>query len=170
MSIENKEEDVELKERLHNFERLLHGEGINGLIYKKILKTSNKYDKDKITKAIASKDVDLLRKASRYFYYKSGIYRRLVDYFANMYLMLYKITPKNGDKVKDKKFKMFHELVFDYTESVGIENFTDMAKVAIIEGVFFGYQRKTDDKYTVQQLPTDYCRTIGKYPSGNYVV
>ena len=155
---------------LYEFEKLTNSKDLGGLIYKTLYNTKDKYDKTRIMKAIQAKDANALREISRYFYYKSGIYKRLIEYLSSMYLMYYKVTPKNKDKLKDRAFEINHDKVFSYISSLDMDTFLDVSTVVWVEGIFFGYQRNIDSEYTIQQLPTNYCRTLAKYPSGNYVV
>ena len=124
----------------------------------------------KIMRQIKNKDVTALRKTSRYFYYKSGIYRRLIEYLSTMFLMYYKVIPRNSSKFDDANFKKSHDNVFDYIKKLDLSTFNEVSTVVFTEGVFFGYQRQMSDGYVIQQLPTDYCRSIAKYSNGNYVV
>ena len=72
---------------------------------------------------MARKDYPLLREISNYFFEVSGMYERLVKYFAGLYRYDWYITPyviEENEKKNDKILKEFSEAL-DYFDHAGVK-------------------------------------------------
>ena len=108
------------------------------------------------------------RKFSR-IYYSHPLYRRLLQYFANIYYNQYYITPLLTDgKAPNKKKLMndYNAALRTLDEDINVETFTSRVLLdLLIEGQTFyfveEYKKGANYYYKTIKLPTDYCRIIG---------
>lgn len=115
--------------------------------------------KEYVLKAIANLDYDRLREISNFFYRVSGIYKRLIDYLANLYRYDWFVTPCCEDGVKAEKVKSDFFKVLKYLDDSSIKKFsTETFKKVLLNGVYYGYLNDTQDRIVVQELPIPFCR------------
>ena len=112
------------------------------------------------------------RNTARYLYYRSNIFYRLVNWYANMFdLSARKVTPKY-DIVKGedpKKFLQSYSETLDHLDILNLQN--NMLEVLInvfIEDVYYGLILKDDTGSFFYRLDPDECVIDGKYYTGNY--
>lgn len=119
-------------------------------------------DKNFILKALAQKDYATQRLVSQYYYDVSGIYERLCKYFAFLYRYDYYVTPYiiEDDKLKEDKVLTEFARILTYLDNSNLKKvFGDIALKVIRDGCYYGYWVDTKDCMTIQELPTDYCRS-----------
>lgn len=136
------------------------------------LKATNKQygDKRVILKALADRDIPLLREISNYFYSTSGIYQRLCNYFAVLYKYDWYIVPEIFDsEVKEDKVLKDFVKILSYLDSSHIKKLCgDIALEVVKNGAYYGYIVPSQDSLILQQLPCNYCRSrysIGDMPA-----
>ncbi len=127
-------------------------------------------DKRVILKALADRDVPLLREISNYFYATSGIYQRLCNYFAVLYKYDWYIVPEIFDsEVKEDKVLKDFVKILSYLDSSHIKKMCgDIALEVVKNGAYYGYIVPNQDSLILQQLPCNYCRSryfIGDKPA-----
>ncbi len=119
------------------------------------------FTKTQIQTALDQQDFATLRRMSNYFYYNSGAYRRLVEYFGgiltNDFLVIPHIKPEDAE---NKSFLRGMENIANYIKSSNLKETCAMINKAVVkDGAFFGYEREIDKIFTLQQLPAEYCRS-----------
>ena len=127
-------------------------------------------DKRVILKALADRDVPLLREISNYFYLTSGIYQRLCNYFAVLYKYDWYIVPEIFDsEVKEDKVLKDFVKILSYLDNSHIKKICgDIALEVVKNGAYYGYIVPSQDALILQQLPCNYCRSrysIGDAPA-----
>ena len=118
--------------------------------------------KSQIQSALNTKNIELLRQYSQYFYSVSGEYRRLVEYYGKLFTQDFIVFPraKREDLMDYESFSKKIEKVKNYVMNSSIsETCLEIATLVVRDGAFFGYEREIDGMYIMQQLPTQYCRT-----------
>ena len=108
------------------------------------------------------------RKMSR-LYFSHPLYRRLLEYFANIYYNQYYISPIYGDSKKPNKKKLMNDYnaaLRTLDEDIKVEEFTTQVLLdLLLEGEAFyfveEYKKGSSFYYKTIKLPTDYCRIIG---------
>lgn len=103
----------------------------------------------------------VLRDLSNFLYVLSPHYRRLCTYHAEMPLLNYYIEPHKfiPDKVNIKQFKKAYDESLFELDNMNINHEMGKAlQVAFREGIFYGYEHRTDDSYFIQKLNADSCR------------
>lgn len=115
---------------------------------------------DEIKAIIHSGDLLMQRVLSRYFYRTNSNYRNNVDFLARLYLYETIVIPVMEDKgSKAQIMKAFYNSC-DFVEKLDCRNlFTHITTVWLINGIYYGIFREFKDKYVVQDLPFEFCRT-----------
>lgn len=139
---------------------------INLGTYNKV--NANYGDKKFVMKTIYRRDYRTLREISKFFYESSGIYYRLCRYLAFLYRFDWYITPYVIDIEKEKKgsklLKDFSDVLLYLDESEVKRLCGNIALDIIVEGVYYGIIVDFGDRFSVQKLSPDYCRS--RYYSG----
>lgn len=140
---------------------------------KTINRTYNTFDKTKLRQYMKNPIANYknIRDLSRYLYYRSSVYRRLIWYFATMIDTNAKsVIPiinlsKGGDKKKVLK---------SYQETLSVLNnmnirieFLKLYITAWREDVAFGVAFYDDTGYFVMPIDPDFCKVTGSYTTGD---
>lgn len=105
-------------------------------------------------------NIEVLRDVSNFLYMISPHYRRLCNYYSSMLTLDWYASPYKLDtlKVNEKQFKkIYNDTLFELNTMNIKHEMIKALQVAFREGVFFGYEYKTDDSYFIQKLDPDYC-------------
>ena len=110
-----------------------------------------------------------LRNLSRLYWDISGLYKRLILYFANMLTYDILVTPKvSAGKTaeKDKMLKSLTNACY-FIDNLDIEKeLSRIMTIMLTDGVYYGFFKEcTNGKFIFQDLDPDYCRT--RYKSMN---
>lgn len=120
-------------------------------------------NKEKIQRAIKNREVLELRRISRYYFEKSGIYSRLCRYMASLYRYDWIITPifygVQGNLNKQKITSDWYKASLILENSNLKQLFNDIALKVLIEGAYYGYKIEQKNAVYLQELPVDYCRS-----------
>lgn len=121
------------------------------------------FPKERVIDALQQpqKNEKVLRDLSNFLYILSPHYRRLCTYHAEMPLLNYYIEPHRfiPDKVNIKQFKKAYDESLFELDNMNIRHEMGKAlQVAFREGIFYGYEHKTDTSYFIQKLNADNCR------------
>jgi hypothetical protein len=139
------------------FEKL--SDGIYAVKYKTD-KTSLKYNKEQILRYLEQGNVKSLRTISNYFFNVSGEYRRILHHFSSLLTFDYLVVPRIYDSEFNSKYENGFKKVLKYTDNANIkETNRFIAFITLLDGVFYGYERQSNDKVVLQQLPYEYCRS-----------
>lgn len=112
-----------------------------------------------------------LRNLSRFLYYRSPLYRRLIQYDANMIDLNFRNVVPLVDLVKGPDEKKMIDSY--YKTLLMLENMNlplEFLKAYIIawrEDVFFGCAYHDDTGFFILPLDPDYCKVTGIYPTGD---
>lgn len=140
---------------------------------KTINRTYNIFDKTKLRQYMKNPIANYknIRDLSRYLYYRSSVYRRLIWYFATMIdtnaksvIPIINIS-KGGDKKKVLK---------SYQETLSVLNnmnirieFLKLYITAWREDVAFGVAFYDDTGYFIMPIDPDFCKVTGSYVTGD---
>lgn len=137
-------------------------------------------DKDFILKALDRADVFTLKEISKFYYRTSGIYKRLCKYMAFLYRYDWYIVPyiSGGDtypaeeKKEDINAKQVNKIldsffkVLRYLDNFKAKQmFKHIALKVVVEGCYYGYIIHNATGPTIQELPSEYCRS--RYKKNN---
>ena len=126
----------------------------------------NYSDKTSILQAIDNHDYNTLREVSSYFYEANGIYQRICKYLALLYRYDWYITAFNSsDEYTSDKFLKDYSKILNYFDNSEVRRLLGNVALEVVKnGTYYGYITEFDDKFTIQQLPSQYCRV--RYFSG----
>lgn len=129
------------------------------------------YTLEEIESAIKQGDAADLREISMFFMRTSGVYRSVIDYYANLLLYFTVVTPIFDFKKKINKDKLVktYDRACEFIEDLNVPvNFSRILREMLISGIYYGILREEDGvngKVTIQDLPISYCRTRFKTSS-----
>ena len=126
-------------------------------------------DKAFILNAMHRKDYEIVREISNYFYEASGIYQRMCKYLALLYRYDWFVTPFQEKKTGGSKEptaasgnKMLADFskVLKYLDNSDVKRlFGNIALEVVKNGSYYGCIIDFNDKFSIQQLPSAYCRS-----------
>lgn len=128
--------------------------------YKKA--NSNLADRDRLLQALKNKNYDYLRDVSSYFFNNSGIYARMCRYLSTLLTCDWMVTPYvNSDTIKEDKILAGFSKVLLYLDNLKVKStFPNVSLEVVKNGVYYGILREENvTSPTLQQLPTNYCRS-----------
>jgi len=136
---------------------------INGNIlavdFDALVKINSKYTQTEIENALKNRENKKLIEMSNYFYLTSGEYRRLIHSMSNIHTFRYIYAPLITSK--KAKVEKAYEDVTNYLMNYDVEESnTYITFSVLLNGVFYGYERVFDDITVLQELPSQYCRSL----------
>lgn len=132
-------------------------------ILKNIASSPQKYDRDKLRDYLKNPvfNEKALKDFAQYLYNTNMFFKRLVHYFADILDFRYILIPTNPDN--SPQFKKAYNRSLDWLDKFDlVHEFRSIMHTVILEDVGFYYIRESDDCITLQRMPTDYCKIIGK--------
>ena len=136
--------------------------------------TLNSYSKDNVVSYLQniSSNENNLRNLSRYLFYRSQVYFRLVMYNATMFDLNARTVIPTYDPTKsnnpNKMLKAYYETL-QWLERMNHQNeFLPVLINNFIEDVFFGCCWIDETGMFLLQLPPEYCKIKGKYFTGDF--
>ena len=132
-------------------------------------KTTERKTPEEVEEILLKGNETELRNLSRLYWDISGLYKRLILYFANMLTYDILVTPKvsAGKTVeKDKMLKSLTNACY-FIDDLDIEKeLSRIMTIMLTDGVYYGFFKEcTNGKFIFQDLDPDYCRT--RYKSMN---
>lgn len=132
-------------------------------------KTTERKTPEEVEEILLNGNETELRNLSRLYWDISGLYKRLILYFANMLTYDILVTPKvsAGKTVeKDKMLKSLTSACY-FIDNLDIEKeLSRIMTIMLTDGVYYGFFKEcTNGKFIFQDLDPDYCRT--RYKSMN---
>lgn len=136
--------------------------------------TLNSYSKDNVISYLQniSSNENNLRNLSRYLFYRSQVYFRLVMYNATMFDLNARTVIPTYDPTKsnnpNKMLKAYYETL-QWLERMNHQHeFLPVLMNNFIEDAFFGCCWIDETGMFVLQLPPEYCKIKGKYFTGDF--
>lgn len=125
--------------------------------------TFTRYTKEQILQYMQSPSSNEknIRNASIYMYDASSQYRRLIQYYAYMFMWAYNLTPIDFDvsKVKQDSFRKSYLKAVAQLDMMNLKHELQKAMlVALREGVFYGVQWSGSNSYFIQRINPDICK------------
>ena len=116
---------------------------------------------DEIKHIIRTGDIASLRELSRFYYRTNSHYKNNIDYLANLFLYDWAIIPvfEEGKGSQTQIIKAFYKAC-DFIDKLNLSaTLSHITTEWLIEGIYYGILRESGGKVTVQDLPSQYCRT-----------
>lgn len=139
--------------------------------------TYSNYTKENIQKWLQTPSTNEknLRNASIYLYLSSMQYQRLINYYANLFLWSYVVSPLGFDKSKlatEKKKDNFKKQYLKVTHDLELMNIPEtmrnIASVVLREGVYYGVKVSDSNSAFVQRIDANLC-TITSMSDGVFL-
>lgn len=113
-----------------------------------------------------------LRNLSWYLYYRSQVYNRICNFFANMFTLDSRSIIPNYDLVKggdsNKVLKSYNDTL-DILDNMRVQDeLYNAFLTCFIQDVFYGVVFYDDGGLFIYNFPADYCKITGKYMTGDY--
>lgn len=132
------------------------------------------YTKEEIDKIINSNSLTAQQQLSRQFFYKDGIYKRILIYYATLlkYVGILIPNPIAGNELSTPHVLKRYSAALDYLEKVFTPDlFTRFSLRALIDGCYYGIiQEISKTDFVVLDLPAEYCRSNFKDLHGNDII
>ena len=112
----------------------------------------------------------ILRGYAQSFEIQSMYYKRLLRYFPDMASFNLTFDPINIEKESDftsKEFKEDLKVLDEFCSKFNFkEEFQTVIRQLLRQGVYYCVFRQEDEKYTLQELPADFCKITGRFSHG----
>lgn len=168
-----KETVAEMKERL-NYAKAKGGLDVLlrdlNKTYTKTINTFNKETLRGYLENIGSNEKNL-RNLSWYLYYRSQIYARIVNFYANMFCLDCRSVIPDYDLVKggdaNKMLKSYQDTL-DIIDNMRLQDeFYNVFLTCFIQDIFYGVIFYDDTGIFIYNFPADYAKIVGKYKTGD---
>jgi len=116
------------------------------------------YTIDDIETAINGNDKGTMRLISNYFFNRGGIYSNIIQYKTDLISPKYIVSTRNTEDNGNALEKVNEGLEFIEKFSLD-KQYIEIIKDVLVEGVSFRYYVEGDSAITMQELPSEYCRT-----------
>lgn len=132
------------------------------------------YSLEEVDEIINSNSVEELRKLSRNYFAKDGLYKRILIHYGTMmkYDGLLIPNPGFGKKLSTTHISKKYHNALDYLETLFLQElFTKISIKALVDGSYYGVIQKLDKKELILlDLPAEYCRSRFKDLYGRDVI
>lgn len=160
--------------RIENFEKANEASRLLRDVTKDSRKNISTFDKETLRsylQNIGSSEKDL-RNLSWYLYYRSQVYARIVNFYANMFCLDCRSIIPNYDLVKGgdstKVLKSYQDTL-DTVERLRLQQeFYNIYLTCFIQDVFYGVVFYDETGVFIYPFPADYARIAGKYMTGDF--
>lgn len=143
-----------------------------GLSYN--LQRIKNYSKDEVEQIINGGSLLAQQKLSRNFFYKDGLYRRILIYYATIlkYVGILIPNPSFGNKLSTPYIEKRYNSALEYLEKLVIPDlFTKISLRVLIDGCYYGILKEvTRTDFVLLDLPAEYCRSNFKDLHGNDII
>ena len=129
--------------------------------YRHNASVAQEFTLEQILEIIRSGDLDELRQLSRYYYRTNSSYRNNIDFLAHLYLYDTMVIPifEEGKGSQAQIIKAFYNACH-FVDALDVPTtFAHITTEWLLTGIYNGILRNDGDKYSIQDLPLQYCRT-----------
>ncbi len=138
------------------------------------LRRTKEYTKEQVEQIINSSSLIAQQQLSRAFFYKDGLYKRILIYYATLlkYVGILIPNPIAGNELSTPHIFKRYTNALDYLEKVFVpELFTSFSLRALVDGCYYGViQEVSKTDFVVLDLPAEYCRSNFKDLHGNDII
>ena len=167
--------DIELFKRAMDGMIAKNGKAWNESVnYYYSLRKVKEYTKEEVEKIINSSSLIAQQQLSRQFFYRDGIYKRILFYYATLlkYVGILIPNPVADNKLSTPHVSKRYGAALDYLEKIFTPDlFTSFSLHALVDGCYYGIiQEISKTDFVVLDLPAEYCRSNFKDLHGNDVI
>ena len=132
------------------------------------------YSKEEVQQIINSGSLLAQQKLSRNFFYKDGLYKRILIYYATIlkYVGILIPNPSFGNKLSTPFIKKRYNNALEYIEKLAIPDLlTRISLGVLIDGSYYGVIKEVSKtNFALLDLPAEFCRSNFKDLHGNDII
>lgn len=137
-------------------------------------KFSREYTREEVEKILSSNDVKAMQRLSRSFFYRDGLYKRILIYYATLlkYVGILIPNPTAGNELSTPYVNKKYNNALDYLDKMFLPDLlTKFSLAALMDGCYYGVlQNVSKTDFVLLDLPFEYCRSNFKDLYGNDVI
>lgn len=161
------------KNRIENFDKAIEAIKKYRDVTKSTSKTINTFNKEKLRTYLNSigSNENNLRNVSRYLFYRSHVYYRLVKFYSDMWdLRCRKVVPKiDLSKGLDSNILKNYNATLDVLDRMNLHgNMTEILQRVYVEDVCYAITYYDDTGMFFYILDPQYCKIDGRYQTGDF--
>ena len=145
-------------------------DNLNSYAWRKV----KEYTKEEVEAIINSSSITAMQQLSRNFFFKDGIYKRIIFYYATLlkYVGILIPNPTAGNELSTPYVLKRYNNALDYIDKLFLPTlFTQFSLRALVDGCYYGVIQSIDrTEFVVLDLPAEYCRSNFKDLHGNDII
>lgn len=135
---------------------------------------SKEYSKEEVERVLTSNNPKALQQLSRSFFYKDGLYKRILIYYATLlrYVGILIPNPNAGIELSTPYVIKKYNNALDYIDKMNLSILlTNFSLAALVDGCYYGVlQDVNKTNFVLLDLPFEYCRSKYKDFYGNDII
>ena len=135
---------------------------------------SKEYTREEVERILTSNSIQALQQLSRSFFYKDGLYKRILIYYATLltYVGILIPNPSAGNELSTPYVNKKYINALDYLDKMNLPiNLTKFSLSALVDGCYYGVlQDVTKTSFVLLDLPFEFCRSRFKDLGGNDII
>ena len=135
---------------------------------------TKEYSKEEVERIITSGSIVAMQQLSRSFFFRDGLYKRIIFYYATLlkYVGLLIPNPTAGNELSTPYVFKRYNNALDYIDRLFLPTlFTQFSLRALVDGCYYGVIQSIDkSEFVVLDLPAEYCRSNFKDLHGNDII
>ena len=145
-------------------------DNLNSYAWRKV----KEYTKEEVETIINSSSITAMQQLSRNFFFKDGLYKRIIFYYATLlkYVGILIPNPTAGNELSTPYVLKRYNNALDYIDKLFLPTlFTQFSLRALVDGCYYGVIQSIDrTEFVVLDLPAEYCRSNFKDLHGNDII
>ena len=145
-------------------------DNLNSYAWRKV----KEYTKEEVEAIINSSSITAMQQLSRNFFFKDGLYKRIIFYYATLlkYVGILIPNPTAGNELSTPYVLKRYNNALDYIDKLFLPTlFTQFSLRALVDGCYYGVIQSIDrTEFVVLDLPAEYCRSNFKDLHGNDII
>ena len=135
---------------------------------------TREYTPEEVDKIINSSSLTAQQQLSRTYFFKDGLYKRIIFYYATLlkYVGILIPNPTNGNELSTPYILKRYNNALDYIDKLFLPTlFTQFSLRALVDGCYYGVIQSIDKtEFVILDLPAEYCRSNFKDLHGNDII
>lgn len=160
-------EEVKSKYELTDFKKMIN-DMVSISTSVNARRSNNIYTDADVLKIYEDGSIDGLRKISRQYFGRNGLYTRMILYFSTMPTYDFLLTPKFiKEEIDETKFLQNYNNTLFLLDKMNLAvELARIATIILVDGVYYGMVINDKNGFTFYDLPVEYCRTNYKNTNG----
>ena len=138
------------------------------------VRRTKEYTPEEVERIINSSSLTEMQKLSRNYFYRDGLYKRILLYYATLlkYVGILIPNPIAGNELSTPYVLKKYNSALDYLDKIFLPDlFTHFSLRALIDGCYYGvFKEVSKTDLVVLDLPAEYCRSNFRDLHGNDII